>query len=164
MKKKLGFSESGIVIAGLIYTSQGFLAGLKKEDIAGCKVFLPRADIASSELSDGLANLGAEVQQVTAYRTATAPKSISQAKRMLLRGEIDVITFTSASTVNSLLAILGQRWEVIRQARLACIGPNAAVALADKGLKADIVATEHTVPGLIEAIERYFQREGEYNE
>ncbi|MFC2050941.1 uroporphyrinogen-III C-methyltransferase [Chloroflexota bacterium] len=147
-----------------IYTSQGFLAGLKKKDIAGCKVFLPRADIAGNELSDGLAKLGAEVQQVTAYRTVTATNSISQAKRMLLRGEIDVITFTSASTVNSLLAILGQRWEVIKQVRLACIGPNTAAALADKGLKADIVATEHTVPGLIEAMEEYFQRRGEYNE
>lgn len=143
-----------------IYTSQGFLAGLKKKDIAGCKVFLPRADIAGNELSDGLAKLGAEVQQVTAYRTVTATKSISQAKLMLLRGEIDVITFTSASTVNSLLAILGQRWGVIKQARLACIGPNTAVALADKGLKADIVATEHTVPGLIEAMEEYFQKKG----
>jgi uroporphyrinogen III methyltransferase/synthase len=80
---------------------------------------------------------------------------------MLLRGEIDVITFTSASTVNSLLAILGQGWEVIKQSRLACIGPNTAAALADKGLKADIVATEHTVPGLLEAMEGYFQRRGE---
>jgi uroporphyrinogen III methyltransferase/synthase len=143
-----------------IYTSKGFLAGLKKGDIAGCRVFLPRADIAGGELSDGLARLGAEVQQVTAYRTVTATKSVSQAKRMLLRGEIDVITFTSASTVNSLLAILGQRWEVVKQARLACIGPNTAAALANKGLKAGIVATEHTVPGLIEAMERYFQRRG----
>jgi uroporphyrinogen-III synthase len=147
-----------------IYTSQGFLAGLKKKDIAGCKVFLPRADIAGNELSDGLAKLGAEVKQVTAYRTATATKSSSQAKQMLLRGEIDVITFTSASTVNNLLAILGQRWEVIKQARLACIGPNTASALADKGLKADIVATEHTVPGLLEAMEGYFQRREEYSE
>jgi uroporphyrinogen III methyltransferase/synthase len=143
-----------------IYTSQGFLAGLKKKDIAGYKVFLPRADIAGGELSDGLAKLGAEVQQVTAYRTVTATKSNSQAKRMLLRGEIDVITFTSASTVNSLLAILGQRWEIIRQARLASIGPNTAAALADRGMKADMVAAEHTVPGLIEAMEGYFQRGG----
>jgi uroporphyrinogen III methyltransferase/synthase len=146
------------------YTSQGFLAGLKRKDVAGCKVLLPRADIAGNELSDGLAKLGAKVQQVTAYSTATATRSISQGKRMLLRGEIDVITFTSASTVNSLLAILGQRWGVIKQARLACIGPNTATTLADRGLKADIVATEHTVPGLIKAIEEYFQTKGECNE
>jgi len=104
-----------------IYTSQGFLAGLKKKDIADCKVLLPRTDIADNEISDGLAGLGAEVHQVTAYRT-TAARSASPAKQMLLKGEIDVITFTSASTVHNLLAMLGQKWEVIRKAKLACIG------------------------------------------
>ena len=143
-----------------IYTSQGFIAGLKKNDIAGCKVLLPRADIAGNELTDGLAKLGAEVHQVTTYRTTTATKPVSQAKQMLLRDEIDVITFTSASTVNSLLAILGQQWEVIKQARLACIGPNTAAALTEKGLKADMVATEHTMTGLVATLERYYTRKG----
>ena len=140
------------------YTSQGFLAGLKKQDVAGRRVLLPRADIAGNELSEGLVKLGAKIHQVTAYRTATVTNSISQAKQMLLRGEIDVITFTSASTVTGLLAILGRKWQVIKQPRLACIGPNTAAALADKGLKADIVAREHTMPGLVDAIESYFTR------
>ena len=140
------------------YTSQGFLAGLKKQDVAGRRVLLPRADIAGNELSEGLIKLGAKVQQVTAYRTATVTDSNSQAKQMLLSGEIDVITFTSASTVNGLLAILGQKWEVIKQARLACIGPNTAAALADRALKADIVAREHTIHGLVAAVELYFGR------
>jgi len=144
-----------------IYTSQGFLAGLKKKDIAGCKVLLPRADIADNEISDGLVRLGAEIHQVTAYRTTTATKSASQAKQLLSRGEIDVITFTSASTVNNLLAILGQKWEVIKRAKLACIGPKTAVVLTEKGIKADIVACEHTIPGLVEALEHYFQGKGE---
>ncbi|UCH50498.1 MAG: uroporphyrinogen-III C-methyltransferase [Chloroflexota bacterium] len=143
-----------------IYTSQGFLAGLKRNDIAGCKVLLPRADIADNEISDGLARFGAEINQVTAYRTITAAKSNSQAKQMLLRGEIDVITFTSASTVSSLLAILGQKWEIIRKARLACIGPKTAAVLTQKGIKADIVAQEHDIPGLVAALEHYFKERG----
>jgi uroporphyrinogen III methyltransferase/synthase len=143
------------------YTSQGFLAGLKKQDVVGRRVLLPRADIAGNELSEGLTKLGAKVYQVTAYRTATVTSSVSQAKQMLLSGEIDVITFTSASTVNGLLAILGQKWEVIKQARLACIGPNTTAALADKGLKADIVAREHTMAGLVSSMEHYFQGKGE---
>jgi uroporphyrinogen III methyltransferase/synthase len=141
-----------------IYTSQGFLAGFSEQDVAGCRVLLPRADIAGNELTSGLTKLGAEVHQVTAYKTATATKGISQGKAMLLRGEIDVITFTSASTVNSLLAILGQKWEVIKRAKLACIGPNTAAALTQKGLKADIVAIEHTIPGLVAAMEEYFRK------
>jgi uroporphyrinogen III methyltransferase/synthase len=142
------------------YTSQGFLKGLKKQDVVGRRVLLPRVDIAGNELSDGLVKLGATVHQVTVYRTATVSNSSSQSKQMLLSGEIDVITFTSASTVNGLLDILGRKWEVIKTARLACIGPNTAAALADKGLKADIVAREHTMPGLVDAIEHYFQRKG----
>ncbi len=140
------------------YTSQGFLGGLKGQDIAKCRVLLPRANIAGNELADGITKLGAEVHQVTAYKIAATRKSVSQGKQMLLRGEVDVITFTSASTVNNLLAILGQEWEVLKVAKLACIGPNTAAALAEKGLKADIVAREHTIPGLLEAMEQYFQR------
>jgi len=140
-----------------IYTSQGFLAGLSRKDVTGCKVLLPRADIAGNELTDGLTKLGAEVYEVTAYKTITSTKGTSQGKEMLLKGEIDVVIFTSASTVHSLLAILGQRWDVIKQAKLACIGPSTTAALAEKGLKADIIAMEYTVPGLLEAIEEYFR-------
>ncbi len=149
-----------------VYTSQGFLAGFSSQDIVECRVLLPRADIADSELADGIAGLGAEVHRVTAYKTSatTRAKAISQGKRMLSKGEVDVITFTSASTVNNLLAILGQEWEVVNRARMACIGPTTAAALAVKGLKADIVASEHTIPGLVEAMEQYFQGRGKENE
>ena len=142
------------------YTSRGLVAGLKKGGVAGCRVLLPRADIAGSELNDGLIKLGAKVRQVTIYRTATIRNSNSRAKQMLLDGEIDVITFTSASTVKSLLTTMGRKWEVIKQARLACIGPSTAEALAERGLKADIVAREHTIDGLVDSIELYFQRKG----
>ena len=104
------------------------------------------------------------MHQVTAYKTIATTRAISQGKRMLSKGEIDVVTFTSASTVNSLLAILGQKWEVVSRARMACIGPTTAAALAMKGLKADIVAGEHTIPGLVEAMEQYFQGRGKENE
>ena len=41
--------------------------------------------------------------------------------------------------------------------KVVCIGPNTAAALTKEGLKADIVAREHTIPGLVEAIAQYFQ-------
>lgn len=146
------------------FTSQGFIAGLSKQTISGCRVILPRADIAGDELTNGLAKLGAKVDQVTAYRTSISTKGTSRGKEMLLKGDIDVITFTSASTVNSLLAILGSKWEVLKPAKLACIGPNTAATLAQKRLKANIVAKEHTIPGLISAIEEYYQKRGKENE
>jgi len=50
---------------------------------------------------------------------------------------------------------------VIKRAKLACIGAETAAVLTEKGLKADIVAKEHTIPGLVAAIEYYFQGKGE---
>jgi len=142
------------------YTSQGLLAGLKKQDIAGRRILLPRADIAGNELNDGLVNLGAKVHQVTAYSTSTVTRPATQAKQMLLNGEIDVITFTSASTVSSLLQILGRNQAVMRKAKLACIGPNTADTLTEKGLKPIVVARQHTMDGLVMAIEQYFSGKG----
>jgi uroporphyrinogen III methyltransferase/synthase len=143
------------------YTSRDMLAGMRSQDVAGCRTLLPRADIASEELEEGLAGLGAEVHQVTAYRTVLPNKSISTGSRMLAEGEIDVITFTSASTVANLWAILGEEGEVVKRARLACIGPATAAALVARGVSADIIAEKHTIPGLVEAIEQYFLSGGE---
>jgi uroporphyrinogen III methyltransferase/synthase len=140
------------------YTSQGFIAGFIRENISGQKVLLPRADIASKELRDGLCNLGAQVLEITMYRTV-ANKGNSSMKKMIKNGEIDIITFTSASTVNNLIKILNRDWQVIKQAKLAAIGPNTASALTQRGLKPEIIAEEHTIPGLVEAIERYYKAE-----
>lgn len=146
------------------YTSQGFLAKLRSQDIAGCQVLLPRAHIAGNELPEGIAALGGKVHQVTTYRTVTTTKATSQGKQMLLRGEINIITFTSPSTVTSLVAIMGAEWQAINRATVACIGPKTAAVTAEAGLKVDIVAKEHTILGLVEAMEQYFQTGGRANE
>jgi len=140
------------------YTSQSLLAQLQRHGIAGCRILLPRADIAGKELTLGLARLGAEVHEVTAYRTTPDIRSLSQAKQMLLAGEIDVVTFTSSSTVANLAAALGKKREVMNKALIACIGPGTASTATKAGLRVDIVARRHTMAGLIEAIEHYCQR------
>jgi len=139
------------------YTSKSLLAQLQRHDMARCRVLLPRADIAGKELTLGLARLGAEVHEVTAYRTTLNIGGISRAKQMLLAGEIDIITFTSSSAVTNLVAALGKKREAMNKALIACIGPTTAATAAQAGLRADIVAQRHTIPGLLEAIEQHFQ-------
>ena len=142
------------------YTSHGFLSGISEQDISKSRVLLPRADIAGNELTDGLIEFGAEVHQVIAYKTVIPADTALKGRKMLLDGEIDVITFTSASTVNNLFKLLGKEREAVKRARLACIGPVTAAALNEQGLKADIVAEEHTITGLAEAMEQYYQGGG----
>jgi uroporphyrinogen-III synthase len=78
---------------------------------------------------------------------------------MLLSGEIDVVTFTSSSTVSNLVAAIGGKAPAVGGAKIACIGPKTANAAVKAGLRADIIANEHTIPGLVAAIEDYFRKE-----
>jgi uroporphyrinogen III methyltransferase/synthase len=139
-----------------VYTSEGLIDGLSNRDIDGDRVLLPRADIADKELVEGIARLGAEVHEVAAYKTVPVTGGISQAKRMLSAGEIDVITFSSSSTVSNLVAALEDERQVINSVRIACIGPKTADMAASAGLGVDIVASEYTIPGLVTAIEEHF--------
>jgi uroporphyrinogen-III synthase len=142
------------------YTSDAFIAGLSSRDVAGCRFLLPRADIAPKDLVDGIARLGAEVHEITAYRTVPAGEDRSPGKQMLSAGNIDIVTFTSSSTVSNLVKTLGDDWQSINRARVACIGPQTAAAAERAGLRLDIIASSHTIPGLVEAMEEYFLTDG----
>jgi len=142
-----------------VYTSEGIIAGLKNQNIVGQRILLPRADIADKELAQGICRLGASVHEITAYRTVPATEAITQAKRMIISGEIDVITFTSASTVSNLIAAFGEEPLPVNSAEVACIGPKTAKTATKVGLRVDIVAKEQTIPGLVTAMEEYFGKE-----
>ncbi|MBI4304100.1 MAG: uroporphyrinogen-III C-methyltransferase [Chloroflexi bacterium] len=153
--------EHGIVTDYVpeVFTSEGIIVGLKSWNIAGKRFLLSRADIADKELVKGLVQLGSEVHDIAVYRTVLPTEATSQAKELLLSQKIDVITFTSSSTVSNLAAALGKDLS-LDGAKIACIGPKTAETAVEAGLKVDIMAREHTIPGLVTAIEEYFREEG----
>ena len=142
-----------------VYSSEGLIAGLKSYPVGGKRFLLPRADIADEELTRGIRELGAEVHEIAAYRTVPKPEALAQARRMLLAGDIDVTTFTSSSAVSNLVAVFQEDPVAINSSKVACIGPRTAETAAKAGLRVDIVAEEHTIPGLVDAIEEYFGEE-----
>lgn len=142
-----------------VYTGEGIIKGLKNRNINGKRILLPRADIADNELVDGLRGIGAEVDEVAAYRTVTATEEAGKAVKMVTSGEIDVITFASSSTVTNFMMAFGKQKPDINKAIVACIGPKTKETAVNAGLNVDILATEQTIPGLVEAIEEYFRRE-----
>ncbi len=145
------------------FTTRGILEGLKNLSIAGKRFLLTRADIADKELVDGLLKLGAEVKDVVAYTTVPAADAIARAKEMLLNHKIDVITFTSSSTVTNLVDSFRGEKPVLDGTRVACIGVKTADTATRAGLKVDIIAREATIPGLVAAIEEYYTK-GKANE
>jgi uroporphyrinogen III methyltransferase/synthase len=72
----------------------------------------------------------------------------------MLDAPVDVVTFTSSSTVRNFVQCLGrQRMEkIVAHARCASIGPITTRTAQELGLKVAIEAAESTIPGLVEAI------------
>jgi uroporphyrinogen-III synthase len=115
------------------------------------RVLCPRADVAPEGLEDALAAKGWTPTRVDAYRTRMPRSLPPEARAALRRGEVDAVTFTSASTVRGFVRALGT---VKGNPKVACIGPVTAREARAHGLTVHAVASPHTIEGLVEAVER----------
>jgi uroporphyrinogen-III synthase len=119
-----------------------------------------RADIAPEGLEDALAAKGWHPRRVTAYRTMLARRFAADARAALEAGEVDAVTFTSASTVTGFVrAAKGPPPTTIRtMPAVVCIGPVTARAARAHGMRVATVARPHTVEALVDAVERALGR------
>jgi uroporphyrinogen-III synthase len=135
------------------FVGQAVIAGLG--DVAGSHILLPRAEIASQELIEKVAAQGGIVTDIPIYRTL--PAEIDAESLAELRHGVDAITFTSASTVRNFVAAVKDQ-ALFEDAIIACIGPVTAETARQLGLNVAIMAAEHTVDGLIQALVAYFRK------
>ncbi len=123
------------------------------EDPSGKRILIPRAKEAREVLPEKLTERGAQVDAVAAYRTESDGSDESdRVREMLDSGGIDIITFTSSSTVENFVKLVGA--SVPENVRIACIGPITAQAAQEHGLKPDVIAEEYTIEGLVAAVRR----------
>jgi uroporphyrinogen III methyltransferase/synthase len=123
-------------------------------DVRGQRILLPRADIASKKLPDLLRERGALVDEVAAYRTMIPNGLTPERVYAIFSDGVDLVTFTSPSTVRNLAQVLGleELKKLLRKARVACIGPVTMEAAKELGLAVHVVAMAHTIDSLLEAI------------
>src|SRR5688500_2479717 len=126
------------------------------ETVENLRILLMRAEIANEELPMELEALGAIVDDVACYRTVPETEDQNGAAERLLEGGADWITFTSSSTVENFharfdLPKLKQQFPTIR---IASIGPETTKTLHALGIKPDVEAREHNIPGLVKALQQ----------
>jgi len=137
------------------YKSESIIEEFEKlGEIKGLRVLLPRADIAPPLLPDGLSSMGAEPVEVVAYRTVIADPPSQNTLQRLLNGEASFVTFTSSSTVENFVQLLGQEnlARLPTSLRFASIGPSTSATARKHGLELSVEADEHTIPGLVESL------------
>lgn len=127
-------------------------------EVEGQRVLLPRADIARPALATRLAQSGAQVDEVVAYRTVR-PDDVAARLREVAK-DADVIAFTSSSTVQNFVEALGrdEAVAIASRATVACIGPITAQSVMEFGMTPGVVAEEYTIDGLLRALVEWRQR------
>jgi uroporphyrinogen-III synthase len=115
------------------------------------RVLCARADIAPAGLETALTAKGWSPDRVDAYRTRMPRYLPAEARAALRAGEVDAVTFTSASTVRGFVGALGA---VRGLPKVVCIGPVTAREAREHGFPVAAVARPHTIEGLVVALER----------
>jgi len=141
------------------FQAEGLIDAFNPADLKGKRVLIPRAAGAREVLPDALRSWGAKVDVVIAYRTVRPAVDAAPLAELLHQQKIDVIAFTSSSTVSNFARIFGDRklGEIAPTAALACIGPITARTVEQLGGRPAIVADEFTISGLVRAIVAHFR-------
>lgn len=144
------------------FRAEAILEELKPDEMRGKRVLLPRAAQARDILPKTLREWGAEVDVIKAYRTVAADSDARWLKQMLRLKRIDMITFTSSSTVSNFAALLsrGAIGGLLSGTAVACIGPITQETAQELGIRVDVVSRDYTIPGLTQVIVEYFSRSG----
>jgi uroporphyrinogen III methyltransferase/synthase len=119
------------------------------------RVLLPRADIATETLAEGLRERGWEIEDVTAYRTVRAAPPPAATREMIKTGGFDAVCFTSSSTVRNLVGIAGKPHA---RTIIACIGPKTAETAAEFGLRVDVQPETAAIGPLVDALAEHAAR------
>ncbi len=142
------------------YVAEAVIAAFGRHDVRGRRILLPRAQEARPILPAELSAMGAVVHEVPAYKTRQAAADAGQLIELLESRNVDLLTFTSSSTVKNFKALLpAERFAgLVAGLPAVCIGPVTADTARQSGFAVASVAAAYTIPGLCAAIQAYFER------
>ena len=141
------------------YRAEALVERLRAEIQRGDAVLLPRAARTRDLLVRELAALGARVDEVPAYETHTVGDAAERLRAALGTSQVDVVTFTSSSTVLNFVRLFtdDERARWFPRLTVAAIGPITRATAAEHGLSTAIMPEEYTIPALARAIEAHFR-------
>jgi uroporphyrinogen III methyltransferase/synthase len=142
------------------FQAEGLLSVLEPKLLGGTRILLARAEQARDVLPEGLARLGVKLDVVPVYRSLPPSSVPPEAAEAIAEGRVDILTFTSSSTVHNFAGLVGKPrfQELAAQAPVASIGPITTATLQEYGITPQIEPAAFTIPALAAAIVEYFER------
>lgn len=144
------------------YCAAGLLDVLKKQNLEGKYVLVPKSAIGREELINGMKESGAHVFPVDVYDTVLPDQHcIDECKNKLNRFKADIFVFTSPSTFNNYIKMLNikEANKYFKNNKIAVIGNTTQEALLSAGITPDLVPDEFTIEGIVNKIKEYYNGE-----
>ena len=140
------------------FVAEAILKGFKEIAVKEKSILLARAKEARDVLPQGLRKMGAKIDVVEVYQTIKPKVGAKRLRQLLTDGGIDVITFTSSSTVNHFAKLFKEEElkTLLKGIAIACIGPITTRTAKKWRMKVHIQPKEYTIPALARAISNYF--------
>lgn len=139
------------------YRAEAVIEMLLERGVAGTRILYPKAQLARDLIPQQLRRAGAVVDDPVAYNTVPAPGGKERILELLRQRQLDVVTFTSSSSVDNFVAVLGdQVAQLTGSVVLASIGPLTTATATAHGLRVAVEAREYTLEGLVAALADYY--------
>lgn len=135
------------------------LLPLLAENQTGIRTAVIRAEEGRDELITELRRRGGEVDLAIAYRTIAAEYDLAELRELIANDAIDVVTFSSASTVDHFLEPLTaeERAKILKHATIVSIGETTSAAIRKYGKEPDLVAASATIQAMHDCVVESFQ-------
>ncbi|MBU2600414.1 uroporphyrinogen-III C-methyltransferase [bacterium] len=131
------------------FIAESIVSKFKEVDLKNKKILFPRAKEAREVIAQELEKREATVDEVACYQTVKEDNlKKEEIKELIKKKEINVITFTSSSTVKYFYQDFGKC--NLDGMKIACLGLVTAKTAQDLKIKVDIISPVHTIEGLIE--------------
>lgn len=141
------------------YRAEAIIDLLLQRGIAGQRILYPRAQLARPLMPQQLRDAGALVDDPIAYHTLPARDAADKIKQLLHEQAVDVVTFTSSSTVENFVVALGaDAARLTGNLVVASIGPLTSATARRLGLQVTLEAQDYTLEGLLAALVAYYKQ------
>jgi uroporphyrinogen III methyltransferase / synthase len=138
----------------------GIEEGVSSELLKGMRFLFPRAEVAREIFPEKVRELGGEIDVPVAYRTIKPELYGKRLRRFLKEGRISIATFTSASTFNNFMEMMGKDAEdLLEDVTIAAIGPVTARVIEKAGLKVAIIPEVSTIEAMVDEIIKWTTKE-----
>jgi uroporphyrinogen-III synthase len=141
------------------YVAEAFVEAFLAEVHPGDRVLIPKGNLARDYIAEVLRQHGVTADEVVVYETFLPEESKKILAESLDAGKLDVLLFTSPSTIDHFMEVVEQHQlhDKLQECIIGCIGPVTHDRITSHNLNVHIMPEKYTVEDLVDSTVSFFE-------